>query len=48
MSDDEDEDDDLVELEKSNVLLIGPTGSGQTFINILLCGLDIMYLNYDC
>lgn len=32
VSDDEDEDDDLVELEKSNVLLIGPTGSGKTLL----------------
>lgn len=26
------DDDDNVELEKSNVLLMGPTGSGMTFI----------------
>lgn len=26
------DDDDNVELEKSNVLLMGPTGSGVTFI----------------
>eukprot|EP00250_Pteridium_aquilinum_P014810 c22215_g1_i1 orf=402-2456(+) len=32
LSDDEDEDDNLVELEKSNVLLIGPTGSGKTLL----------------
>lgn len=32
LSDDEEEDDDLVELEKSNVLLIGPTGSGKTLL----------------
>ncbi|KAI5065477.1 hypothetical protein GOP47_0020172 [Adiantum capillus-veneris] len=32
LSDDEEDDDDLVELEKSNVLLIGPTGSGKTLL----------------
>lgn len=32
LSDDEDEDEELVELEKSNVLLIGPTGSGKTLL----------------
>lgn len=31
-SDDEDEDGDLVELEKSNVLMMGPTGSGKTLL----------------
>lgn len=28
------DDDDNVELDKSNVLLMGPTGSGVTFIKI--------------
>jgi len=27
------DDDDNVDLEKSNVLLMGPTGSGMTFID---------------
>ncbi|XP_021888200.1 CLP protease regulatory subunit CLPX2, mitochondrial isoform X2 [Carica papaya] len=31
-SDNENEDSDLVELEKSNVLLMGPTGSGKTLL----------------
>lgn len=32
LSDEEDEDGDHVELEKSNVLLMGPTGSGKTLL----------------
>eukprot|EP00250_Pteridium_aquilinum_P019531 c24470_g3_i2 orf=662-2758(-) len=32
LSDEEDEDGDYVELEKSNVLLMGPTGSGKTLL----------------
>lgn len=32
LSDEEDDDGDLVELEKSNVLLMGPTGSGKTLL----------------
>jgi ATP-dependent Clp protease ATP-binding subunit ClpX len=32
--DGEADDDDNVELEKSNVLLMGPTGSGMTFAAI--------------
>eukprot|EP00249_Psilotum_nudum_P013721 c24475_g1_i3 orf=487-2649(-) len=32
ISDNEDEDEDFVELEKSNVLLMGPTGSGKTLL----------------
>lgn len=34
MEDDDDDDDsiDLVELDKSNVLLLGPTGSGKTLL----------------
>ena len=29
VADEEDDDGDSVELEKSNVLLLGPTGSGE-------------------
>ena len=32
--DGEADDDDNVELEKSNVLLMGPTGSGKAFATI--------------
>jgi ATP-dependent Clp protease ATP-binding subunit ClpX len=32
LSDDEGYENDVVELEKSNVLLMGPTGSGKTLL----------------
>ncbi|KAJ7523719.1 hypothetical protein O6H91_18G059900 [Diphasiastrum complanatum] len=32
LTDDETDDEDVVELEKSNVLLMGPTGSGKTLL----------------
>jgi len=35
--DGEADDDDNVELEKSNVLLMGPTGSGKAFATIWSC-----------
>lgn len=46
-SDNENEDSDLVELEKSNVLLMGPTGSGivvAVILLVVLCSINKLIL----
>lgn len=43
------QDDDDVELEKSNVLLLGPTGSGKTLLaKVLAKALDVPFTISDC